>query len=293
MTPTCRRTPMLSFAVALVACVSAWLAPSASAQMSALTSAQQSAATGGFDSVLPPKRGELGSRVPLKKGMRGKDVKALQTLLRKAGVRTGTDGEFGAGTAYAVRLFERRNGLPVNGRLDANDVDVLKGQAAAAVAATPAPSTTGTAAATSSAPARLAPGDTATINPDGTANAPASAPDAVKAMIAAGNVIASTPYIWGGGHGKWDDAGYDCSGSVSYALHGAGLLDASMPSGGFTTWGDAGPGQWVTIYANGGHIFMEVAGIRFDTSGATEDGSRWHTSSRPTSGYVVRHPTGL
>ena len=293
MTPSCRRS--LPSVVALIASAAAVVLPAAArAQAPAMSSAQYAASAGGFDSTLAPAKGQLGYRVPLRKGMQGKDVKSLQTLLRQTGARTSADGEFGAGTWTAVRTFERKNGLPVNGKLDANDIDVLKGQAAAAAAAPPAATATvASAPATSAAPTALAPGDRATINPDGTANAPANAPEAVKAMIAAGNVIAKTPYIYGGGHGKWDDRGYDCSGSVSYALHGAGILDASMPSGGFTTWGDAGPGQWVTIYANAGHIFMEVAGIRFDTSGATEDGSRWHTSDRPTSGYVVRHPTGL
>ena len=117
-------------------------------------------------------------------------------------------------------------------------------------------------------PTQLAPGDTAQIGPDGLAIAPASAPDPVKAIIAAGNQIASKPYKYGGGHGKWNDSGYDCSGSVSYALHGAGLLDrARCPPGDFESWGDPGPGQWVTIYAKASHAYMVVAGIRFDTSG--------------------------
>jgi hypothetical protein len=101
------------------------------------------------------------------------------------------------------------------------------------------------------------------------------------------------PYIYGGGHGKWEDRGYDCSGSVSYALHGGGLLEQSMPSGGFTNWGAAGAGQWVTIYANSGHMYMVVAGLRFDTSGAKQTGSRWQTEQRPARGYTVRHPEGL
>jgi cell wall-associated NlpC family hydrolase len=149
---------------------------------------------------------------------------------------------------------------------------------------TPTPSTT--------APAPLGPGDVATLNADGTATAPASAPPEVQAIIAAGNEIASKPYRYGGGHTrKWKDSGYDCSGSVSYALHGAGLLDTPMPSGNFETWGDAGPGQWVTIYARGDHMYMIVAGLRFDTSGAKP--SRWQTSKRSSKGFVVRHPTGL
>jgi hypothetical protein len=101
------------------------------------------------------------------------------------------------------------------------------------------------------------------------------------------------PYRYGGGHGRWKDTGYDCSGSVSYALHGGGLLDASMPSGGFTSWGESGPGKWITTYANGGHMYMVVAGLRFDTSGRSRTGSRWQKSMRSSSGFTVRHPEGF
>lgn len=133
----------------------------------------------------------------------------------------------------------------------------------------------------------------ATVLKNGIALPPLEAPEAVRKIIEAGNQIARTPYLWGGGHGKWLDKGYDCSGSVSYALHGAGLLEQSMPSGGFTNWGDPGEGQWVTLYANSGHIYMVVAGLRFDTSGRTKTGSRWQTDMRSASGYTVRHPPGL
>ena len=122
---------------------------------------------------------------------------------------------------------------------------------------------------------------------------PPLAPLVVQAVIAAGNKIAKMPYIYGGGHGKWEDIGYDCSGSVSYALHGAGLLDTAMPSGSFMNWGDAGEGQWITLYANGGHIFMTVAGLRFDTSGRSSAGTRWQADMRSASGYTVRHIEGL
>jgi hypothetical protein len=115
----------------------------------------------------------------------------------------------------------------------------------------------------------------------------------VQAIIAAGNRIATLPYVYGGGHGSWEDTGYDCSGSVSYALHGAGLLSASMPSGDFEGWGAAGPGSWVTIYANGGHMYMVVAGLRFDTSGQRGSGTRWQADLRSNAGFVVRHPVGL
>jgi len=112
-------------------------------------------------------------------------------------------------------------------------------------------------------------------------------------VIAAGEEIATRPYVWGGGHGSFQSAGYDCSGSVSYALHGGNLLNTQLDSTQLESWGDPGPGSWITIYANSGHTFMTVAGLRFDTSGLSQDGSRWHVSSHPTSGYVVRHPTGL
>jgi cell wall-associated NlpC family hydrolase len=131
------------------------------------------------------------------------------------------------------------------------------------------------------------------IRPDGTAIAPLQAPGVVAQVIAAGNAIATTPYKWGGGHGGWKDTGYDCSGSVSFALAGAGLMNSPLTSGGFMSWGDAGPGRWISIYANNGHVWMVVAGLRFDTSGANGF-TRWQSmKGRSTGGFVVRHPPGL
>ena len=156
----------------------------------------------------------------------------------------------------------------------------------AAAAAGPAPTS-------DPAPGPVGSGPQATVGPDGLAVAPAGAPPQVQQIIAAGNQIASKPYKYGGGHGRWEDSGYDCSGSVSFALHGAGLLDVAMPSGNFVSWGESGPGQWVTIYANGGHMYMVVAGLRFDTSGRSSAGTRWQADMRSGAGYVVRHPTGL
>ena len=173
------------------------------------------------------------------------------------------------------------------------DLEALRGQVepqAGDDIAPPAAPAGGTKAA---APAPLAPGDRAKLGADGMAIAPANAPDVVKQIIASGNEIAKTPYVYGGGHGKWKDRGYDCSGSVSYALHGAGLLKSPLVSGDFPSWGTPGPGQWVTIYGNGGHVFMYVAGLRFDTSGAHNGGSRWQTDKRSGDGYGVSHPTGL
>ncbi len=239
-------------------------------------------AAGGFDSSGKVRNRSLGDRIPVKAGMSGQDIRVLQDFLRRSGFRTTIDGEFGSGTKKVVQRFERANGLPDDGIVDANDIDVLRGQAKA-----------GPDAKEAEKPLELAPGDRAKVGPDGLAIAPANAPDEVKAIIAAGNKIAKKPYIYGGGHGKWNDKGYDCSGSVSYALYGAKLVKASMPSGGYTSFGESGAGKWVTIYANSGHMYMVVAGLRFDTSGLKQDGSRWHSTSRPTKGYTVRHPKGL
>ena len=133
----------------------------------------------------------------------------------------------------------------------------------------------------------------ATALSNGVALPPFEAPEAVHQIIEAGNSIARTPYKWGGGHGKWQDTGYDCSGSVSFALAAAGLLEGPLASGPLMSWGERGPGKWVTIYANPGHVYLVVAGIRFDTSGAKVTGSRWQNDLRTNAGFVARHPTGL
>jgi peptidoglycan hydrolase CwlO-like protein len=131
------------------------------------------------------------------------------------------------------------------------------------------------------------------IDTGGMVQAPAGAPEAVKQIIAAGNAIATLPYIYGGGHASFHADGYDCSGSVSYALAAAGLVSSPMVSGAYEDWGDAGPGRWVTLYANAGHIWMEVAGWRFDTVALAESGTRWARGGGEFSGFVVRHPPGL
>jgi cell wall-associated NlpC family hydrolase len=123
--------------------------------------------------------------------------------------------------------------------------------------------------------------------------APAGAPEVVKQVITAANRIRTTPYIWGGGHRGWSARGYDCSGAVSFALHGGGLLRSPLVSGSFMGWGAPGPGRWITVYANGGHVYAEIAGLRWDTSGNTHGtGPRWHTSPPYPAGFAVRHPIG-
>jgi cell wall-associated NlpC family hydrolase len=133
----------------------------------------------------------------------------------------------------------------------------------------------------------------ATALPNGIALPPLDAPEEVKQIIEAGNIIARSPYKWGGGHGKWLDNGYDCSGSVSFALAAAGLLEGPMASGPLMSWGEPGKGKWITIYTHSGHVFMEVAGVLFDTSNARVTGSRWGNQMRSTAGFVARHPAGL
>jgi cell wall-associated NlpC family hydrolase len=140
---------------------------------------------------------------------------------------------------------------------------------------------------------QLVVGSRARVLPDGRAVAPQDAPPIVRDVIRAANVIAKTPYLWGGGHGSWSAVGYDCSGSVSFALAGAGLLDAPLTSGELAHWGAPGPGRWITIYANDGHVFMEVAGLRFDTGALGGSGTRWQASGRDTSAFAARHPGGL
>ena len=138
------------------------------------------------------------------------------------------------------------------------------------------------------------PGPVATVDRLGIAHAPVGAPPAVRAAIAAGNRIRRKPYVWGGGHGVWEARGYDCSGSVSYVLHASGLLRSPLVSGAFArSFGLPGRGRWITVYANGGHAFMFVAGLRLDTSGSGGRGPRWRVVPRSLRGFVPRHPRGL
>ncbi|HEX8646411.1 MAG TPA: hypothetical protein VF715_05890 [Thermoleophilaceae bacterium] len=138
------------------------------------------------------------------------------------------------------------------------------------------------------------PAGRATLTKGGLARAPSNAPETVRMVIAGGNSIADFPYVWGGGHGSFEDSGYDCSGSVSYALAAAGLLDRPLASGPLMDYGEPGRGKWITIYSNPGHVFMVVAGLRYDTSGRSgRRGSRWQAAPRSVSGFEARHPPGL
>jgi cell wall-associated NlpC family hydrolase len=132
------------------------------------------------------------------------------------------------------------------------------------------------------------------VGGNGTIPIPTDVPEAVQRVIAGGNAIADFPYIWGGGHASFIANGYDCSGSVSYALAAGGLLSGPLVSGDLASWGEAGPGRWITIYANAGHTFMDVDGMWFDTAGRSGPyASRWLVSTPPLAGYAVRHPPGF
>ena len=136
-------------------------------------------------------------------------------------------------------------------------------------------------------------GQTAVLQSNGQAAPPAGAPPAVQQVIQAANAIAHLPYLWGGGHGSFDSSGYDCSGAVSYALHGGGLISSPLDSTGLTTWGEPGEGNWISVYGNSGHVYMVVAGLRWDTSDTGGTGPSWHTSMRSSAGFIPRHPSGL
>jgi hypothetical protein len=144
---------------------------------------------------------------------------------------------------------------------------------------------------------RLVAGPKATILPSGLAAAPSGAPPQVLAAINAANKIVGKPYRYGGGHAKVEDSGYDCSGTVSYALIGARLLKAPLDSSSFMRWGKAGAGEWITVYTNPGHAYVVIAGLRLDTSAAGDPsgrkGPRWRPALRATRGFTARHPAGL
>lgn len=218
----------------------------------------------------------MGDRI-LRQGRSGHDVRVLQDFLTRAGFTTHVDGQFGPATRRSVVAFQRANHLRPNGVVTWNVAQALRA-AVSAAATTNVQSTT--------------PVGRATIS-NGMAVAPASAPPAVKAVIAAGNKIAFKPYVYGGGHANWNSSGYDCSGSVSYALHGGGLLSTAEDSTTLESYGAAGGGRWITIWANSGHTYMYVAGLRFDTSAqGSTGGSRWTSQRRSSAGYVERHPAG-
>jgi hypothetical protein len=219
--------------------------------------------------------------------MHGRDVRVLQDFLTKVGIRTTVDGQYGPGTTRRVRRWEKKSSLSVDGRMSRKDAAILRGQVDDGGAALQG----NTGGVQPTVPA----GEKATLGADGLAIAPASAPPAVQQVIAAANAIVGKPYRYGGGHGKFEDSAYDCSGAASYALHGAGLLDTPMDSSELMSWDEPGEGTWITSYANSGHAFLVVAGLRFDTgfNDSSSSGPKWSDKMRPTGSYTARHPEGL
>ena len=244
----------------------------------------------------------LGSRT-LHVGSRGSDVAKLQRLLTKVGHPTTADGVFGNGTAQSVEGWESDASRRVDGRVTPTDARALKASARSSHNLQDDPVADDPVADDQQAAKERNPRQTGGasyvhvtngyVTSDGKAVAPDDAPQEVKDVIAAGNRIFDKPYRYGGGHGKWKDTGYDCSGSVSFALAAAGLLNGPLASGPLMSWGRPGPGKWVTIYANPGHVYLVVAGIRFDTSGQRVNGSRWQNDLRTNAGFTARHPAGL
>jgi len=227
---------------------------------------------------------QLGGRV-LREGLQGNDVTILQGYLTIAGYPTSVDGDFGPATAASVAAYKQAHSMvPVNGVAGPGFDHSLTAAISAYEADVP------------SAKSRISP-------VDGTATAPTGAPAAVQAMITAANSILNTSYCVGGGHGNWTSSCYDCSGSVSFVLHGAGLLSTSEDSSGLESYGAPGPGKWVTIYSDPSHAFIVIGGIAFDTADyggpnlPAGDGPRWRSNPLGNladgGNYVVRHPPGL
>ncbi len=226
---------------------------------------------------------QLGRRL-LRQGLHGNDVTILQGYLTIAGFPTSVDGDFGPETAASVAAFKQAHDMtPANGVAGPAFVKAL--QAAISAVETDVPT------------------GTSTINPDGTATAPAGAPAAVQSAIAAANSIIDTSYCVGGGHGTWQSSCYDCSGSVSFALHGAGLLSSSEDSTELETYGSPGLGKWISIYSDPSHAFIVIGGIAFDTADyggpniPSGTGPRWRRNPLGNladgGSYIVRHPLGL
>ena len=219
----------------------------------------------------------------LKVGSSGSDVRALQRYLDSAGFDTSADGQFGPATRRSVKRFEAAESRRVNGAASRGEQRLVQERAETAAPEAETPPTEPPAA----------PVGKAYVSDDGLAVAPADAPAEVQQIIAAGNEIATKPYKYGGGHGSWNDSGYDCSGSVSYVLHAAGLLKTPLDSTGLMSWGSSGRGAWITVRSNPGHAYLVVAGLRFDTSALKANGNRWSEQMRSSTGYTARHPEGL
>jgi peptidoglycan hydrolase-like protein with peptidoglycan-binding domain len=253
----------------------------------------------------------LGSRT-LQAGMAGHDVMWLQIDLTKVGFPTRVTSNFNSLTKRSVRSFQQKYGLNADGVFGSGTYHelllALNHKAIPADQAAPATNAPAASAQKQELPAEDsggagfvpppsdAPVQQATLNSQGLAVAPSGAPEVIQQVIAAANQIAFKPYIYGGGHASFNSSGYDCSGSVSFALHGGGLLASPLDSTEFESYGQPGVGRWITIWANAGHAFMNVAGLWFDTAAqsSSNNNDRWSTTRiSPTGqGWTIVHPTG-
>jgi hypothetical protein len=230
----------------------------------------------------------------LRPGDHGREVRVLQRWLTLTGFPVAVDGHFGRRTRVAVRRYERANGQRVDGWVSPEQARGLRTRAYAARAVTAPPPAPAAAAAVPPPAPLFTPTPAAVIAPDGlTAMVPAAAPPQVRDAIVSANRIVGKPYRWGGGHARVEDDAYDCSGAVSYALMGSGLLRGPLDSTALKRFGEAGEGTWISVFANTEHTYVVIAGLRLDTSGTGGSGPRWHAEARSASGYAARHPAGL
>lgn len=235
----------------------------------------------------------LGDRV-LKLGARGADVRALQGHLDAAGYTLSATGRYDRRTRGRVQAFQNDYGLRATGVVTRRVARMIKRTATAppgygGTMFDPSPKR---AAGPVPGDLKIVPGNRARLLRDGTAAAPANAPIEVKRIIASANQIARLPYKWGGGHARWRDTGYDCTGSVTYAFRTT-FRRGRYPTFGYSNWGVPGPGRWITVYANSGHVYAVIAGLRYDSSGLRIAGSRWTDQARSAASFRARHPAGF
>jgi peptidoglycan hydrolase-like protein with peptidoglycan-binding domain len=292
-----------SIAIVLISGACALLAPAAaSADTSGTGATGGSSSSSSAATKVAPLR--IGNQF-LQEGMKGPQVAVLQRDLTAVRFPIQSSGVFGSRTKLVVERFQSRHALAADGVVGPQTaqklnsmikVKTVKRSSKPKSTTTSPPVPVDTTGGTSTVPPPAdAPVEPATLNSDGLAVAPSDAPEVIKKVIAAANAIAFKPYIYGGGHGSFQSAGYDCSGSVSYALHGGGLLTSPMDSTGFESYGAAGAGRWITIWTNAGHAYMQVAGLWFDTAAqsSSNGNDRWSAARiSPADGFMERHPVG-
>lgn len=291
LTRVCARAALTGLTLAAAICPAAASAATGAGGASIASPLSSSHTTYAASKTMHVHRSLLGHRM-LRLGMRGRDVKQMQRALTIAGYPTSADGQFGPMTRASLILYQRATGLRANGILTRVEARTLRGALRRAHRVTATATTSATTA-----------NGTATIASNGQLELPAGAPAAVRQIVAAANSIIDTPYVWGGGHGSFQSSGYDCSGAVSFALHGGGLLSSPEDSTGLESYGQPGKGTWVTVYTNPSHAFLVVDGRAFDTADysgpniPSGSGPRWRLNPmgdlQGGGPFIARHPAGL